>query len=349
MNKIILEDIKEIVSQDITFEKFANKNILITGANGFLPAYLVETLLFLNSIKKLNLKVYGLVRSLDKAKIRFSEYLNDFALQFIHQDVSEPLKLNDPIHYIIHAASQASPKYYKTDPVGTLKANVMGTLQLLEFARIQKLESFLFFSSGEVYGQVPNELIPIKETSYGYIDLQDVSSCYAESKRLCENACVAYLSQFQVPAKIVRPFHTYGPGMALDDGRVFSDFVNNILKNENIIMKSDGSARRAYCYLADATLAFLTILLKGKNGQAYNVGNPNAEVSVLELAEELISIFADKKLQVEKIHRAANDNYMPSPITRNSPDISKISALGWTPKYTIKSGFKRTVESFNVT
>lgn len=349
MNKIVEEDIKGIISQNINFEIFAHKNILITGANGFLPAYLVETLLFLNSTKKLQLKVFGLVRNVDKAKIRFSHYQDDNALEFIHQDVTEPLKVREPVDFIIHAASQASPKYYKIDPVGTLNANVVGTLQLLEFARTQNLESFLFFSSGEVYGQVANDLIPIKESSYGYIDLQDVRACYAESKRLGENACVAYYSQFQVPTKIVRPFHTYGPGMALDDGRVFSDFVSNILANQNIVIRSDGSARRAYCYLADATLAFLTVLLKGKNGEAYNVGNPNAEVSVLQLAEELISTFSEKKLRIAMVQRSNNDNYMPSPITRNSPDISKIGELGWSPKHNINSGFRRTVESFNVT
>ena len=162
-------------------------------------------------------------------------------MRLLVQDVCEPVALDEPIHFIVHAASQASPKYYGTDPVGTLSANVLGTYHLLNLAATHRVEAFLFFSSGEVYGQVAPERIPIRETDYGYLDPTDVRSCYGESKRMGETMCVAWAHQFGVPAKIVRPFHTYGPGMRLDDGRVFADFVADIVHDRDIVLKSDGA------------------------------------------------------------------------------------------------------------
>jgi nucleoside-diphosphate-sugar epimerase len=353
-SEILKQDWQEILSCGLEFKKMRNKKILISGANGFLPAYLINFLLFLSRAQNLNLKIIGFVRNLDKANTRFglSQTVQHADLILLQQDISQPIseenlkQLAGPIDYIIHAASQASPKYYGVDPVGTLSANTLGTYYLLELAREKKPECFLFFSSGEVYGQVPDDLIPIKETSFGYIDCMNVRSCYGESKRLAETMCVSYFHQYGVKAKVVRPFHTYGPGMSLDDGRVFCDFVSDILNNRDIVMKSEGHMIRSYCYLSDATEGFLTVILKGLPAEVYNVGNPNAEVSVLELAQRLVQLFPDKKLKINKINRQQQENYLQSPILRNTPDIEKINKLGWQPRHSIESGFKRTIESF---
>jgi nucleoside-diphosphate-sugar epimerase len=256
------------------------------------------------------------------------------------------LSVEGPVDYIIHAASQASPKYYGQDPVGTLSANVFGTHHLLRLAREKRSRGFLFFSSAEVYGEVNPRQIPCPESVYGSVDPMQVRSCYAESKRLGETLCVAWAHQHGVPARIVRPFHTYGPGMALDDGRVFSDFVADVAAGRDIIMRSDGTAVRAYCYLADAVAGYFTVLLKGQNGQAYNVGNNRAEASVLELAKRLVALYPEKNLKVIQVAEPPRPGYLASKVSRVSPDTTKIEALGWRPVHSLESGFRRTIHSF---
>ncbi len=344
MNEIIREDVAHIIAHFHEWDKFRNKTVLISGANGFLPAYLVETFMTLDV--SFNTTVIALVRNQQKAENRFRHLLNSTRLEIVVQDVTAPIEIAEKIDFIIHAASQASPKYYKTDPVGTLSANVLGTINLIELARKNNVESFLFFSSGEVYGEVKAEDIPIKEDTFGYLNCANVRACYGESKRMGENICVSYHVQYGIPAKIIRPFHTYGPGMALDDGRVFADFVANVVNRKDIVMMSDGSAIRPFCYLRDATLGFLTVLVKGENGQAYNVGNPNEEHSILELAEIMVGLYPNFGLKVIKNIPIADANYMKSPILRNSPNIDKIRQLGWQPEVTAQEGFKRTVASF---
>jgi UDP-glucuronate decarboxylase len=317
---------------------------MISGANGFLPAYLVETFLALD--QSFNTSVIALVRNREKAEIRFKHLLGNPNLTIAVHDVSTDFEIDGKIDFIIHAASQASPKYFGVDPVGTLNANVLGTINLVKLAQKNNVESFLFFSSGEVYGEVKAEDIPIKETTYGYLDCTKVRACYGESKRMGENICVSYHAQYGVNAKIVRPFHTYGPGMALDDGRVFADLVSNIVNRQDIVLKSDGSAIRPFCYLTDAILGFLTVLIKGENGQAYNVGNPFEEHSILDLANILIGLYPELGLKVVMQQGNQGNNYLKSPIVRNSPDIDKVMALNWRPRVTVEVGFHRTISSF---
>lgn len=347
INRIVAEDIEEIVATTaVDWNVFAGKHVLITGASGFLPAYLVETLLHLNRTRDLDVHITALVRNRENYVMRFARHLDNRNLSVLVQDVSKPISLSLPHHFIIHAASQASPKFYGIDPVGTLSANVLGTMQLLELARKHPVISFMYFSSGEVYGET--QRVPTKESDYGYIDPTSIRSCYAESKRMGENMCVSWHAQYQVPTKIVRPFHTYGPGMKLDDGRVYADFVRDVIENRPIVLKSAGTASRAFCYLADATAGFFTVLLRGENGVPYNVGNSQAEISVLDLANLLVDLFPEKRLGVFKEGPQADNGYLQSPISRNCPDISRINSLGWVPKICLADGFKRTIESYSI-
>jgi nucleoside-diphosphate-sugar epimerase len=264
-------------------------------------------------------------------------------LKIIVQDVANQININEKIDYIIHAASPASPKYYNIDPVGVIMPNVLGTKNTLELARKNNIEGYLYFSSGEVYGQL-NDGEVINEDKYGYLDPTTVRACYGESKRMGENLCVSYGHQYNIPVKIVRPFHTYGPGMKLDDGRVFADFVKNIVNNEDIEMKSDGSATRAFCYLADATVGFFKILLEGKNNNAYTLANSNGVISIKDLATELVNMFPEKGLKA--IFAEQNKDYLQSPIKGNSVDTSKLESLDWKATTTIKDGFKKTIRSY---
>jgi len=345
MNKVIKADVHEIINSDLPWDRFKNTTILITGANGFLPAYMVYTILALNDLRAMNIKLLALVRNKEKTEATFKELLNRSDISLIVQDVSLPVKTASDIDYIIHAASQASPKYYGVDPVGTINANTLGTINLLELAREKKTKGFLFFSSGEVYGQVEDENNPVKEDYYGYLNPMNVRSCYAESKRMGENLCVGYYHQYGVNTKVIRPFHTYGPGMQLNDGRVFADFVSDLVYSRDIEMKSDGSARRAFCYLKDATIGFFTVLFKGLPAEAYNVGNPYEEHSIIELAEILVTI-SKTPIKIIRKEYVATNQYLKSPLIRNTPNIEKAQGLGWRPGTTVAEGFSRTVESF---
>lgn len=342
MNKIIEEDIEKILRAPIKWESFQNTTVLISGASGCLPGYIVETLCKLNE-SGFDIKILALVRNIKKAKDRFRNHLKDKNLLFLVQDVTEPINYSGKIDYIIHAASQASPKYYQSDPVGTLASNTNGTYNLLRLAASKKVKAFLFFSSGEIYGREDQD--KTAENDYGYLDPLDIRSCYAESKRLGETMCISFLSQYGVPVKIVRPFHTFGPGIGLNDGRVFADFIANIVRQEDIIMKSDGLSERSFCYLADAVVAFFLILLNGKIGEAYNVGREEP-ISIIKLAKLIVGLFPEKKLKVITAKRKKTDQYIESRFQHIAPDISKIKRLGWQPEYSVADAFKRTILSF---
>ena len=344
---IIQGDLDKILAAPLPWEAFSGKTVLVTGAAGFLPAYMVEALLRLNECAgRMPARVVGFVRNLDKAKLRFQHYQGRADLTLVTQDVTQAWTLGDKADFIIHAASQASPKYFGSDPVGTLEANLLGTHFALQKARNDRSEGFLFFSSGEVYGQPDPSKVPIPENAYGYLDPTDVRACYGEGKRAGEALCIAYAHQHGVPVVIVRPFHTYGPGMALDDGRVFADFVSNLVQGKDLVMKTEGSAIRAFCYLADAVEGFFTVLLSGKFGNAYNIGNPAAEISVRNLATLLVRMFPDPPKLVVFSEEPRVPGYLESPISRNSPDISKAQDIGWSPVTGLEEGFLRTVESF---
>jgi UDP-glucuronate decarboxylase len=342
---IVEEDLKRIVSSELPWERFFGKTVLITGANGFVPAYMLETLLYLNDVSDAGIRVVAMVRNREKAMRRFAhlEGRQDLTVQV--QDVRETYAGPRPMNFVIHAASQASPKFFGVDPVGTFEANVIGTQHMLRLAHEAGSEGFLFFSSGEVYGQPADNSVKVRESDYGYLDPLNVRSCYSEGKRAGETLCACWHAQYGVPAKIVRLSHTCGPGMELNDGRVFADFVADIVEGRDIVLKSDGSARRPFCYLADATLAFFRVLLLGTAGEAYNVGS-GMQCSVLELADTLCRLFPERGCRVVRRTRDVGDRYVASPVQGFELDLSKIRALGWEATTGIEEGFRRTVESY---
>lgn len=345
-HSIVEEDISKILAAPLSWSQLDGASLLITGAAGFLPSYMVETILARNERSgRVPTRVVGLVRNLERARKRFAAYAERGDLELIEHDVvTQPPRI-EGIDFIIHAASQASPKFYRTDPVGTILANTLGTEHMLQLAARTHASAFLFFSSGDVYGPLPTRT-PTAEQDYGPIDCLDIRSCYGESKRLGETLCVAFHHQHGVPARIVRPFHTYGPGMRLDDGRVFADFVADVVHRRPIALKSDGSATRSFCYLGDATAGFFTVLLGGQSGKAYNIGNNNAECSISWLAEMLAGLFPERRLSVIRQTRSPDDPYVPSRLERSCPDISLARSLGWNPETTPEDGFRRTIRTF---
>ncbi len=346
-NPIIREDLERVASAKLPWEDLRNKTVLVTGGGGFLAAYLIKSLLAVGRLNELNIKVICVARSTRSVEARLSEYLGAQDLSVVLHDISQPLPSDFPhADFIIHSASQASPKFYGIDPVGTLLANSAGTMYLLEHAVKTQAEKFLFFSSGEVYGVPVDPSQLVGEQNYGYIDPMNVRSCYAESKRLGETMCAAWAQQHGLHTTVVRPFHTYGPGMALDDGRVFADFVADVVAKRDIVLKSDGLALRPFCYIADATIGFLTVLLSGGKAEAYNVGNPEAEISIRDLATVVAGLFPERGISTQFDVPVSSISYLKSPIARSCPSIEKIKALGWTPIISIEDGFRRTIKYF---
>lgn len=346
-NLVIREDLIRIAAENLQWEDLRNKTILISGGGGFLAAYLIKSILAIDCLYKLNIKIICVVRNIKSLETRLLAYSDMKNLLTVQHDISLPLPSNFPsADIIIHSASQASPRYYGIDPVGTLLANSTGTAYLLEHAVKNKTDRFLFFSSSEVYGVPIDSNSLLVEQACGFLDPMKLRSCYAESKRMGETMCVAWAHQHNLHTSIVRPFHTYGPGMLLNDGRVFSDFVADVVAKRDIILKSDGLARRAFCYIADATIGFLTVLLKGDKSEAYNIGNPNAEISIKELAVVIANLFPERGISLQFKIPEDNNLYLPSSTLRASPSIDKVKNLGWHPMIDLKNGFSRTIQSF---
>ncbi len=338
-----MQDFAEIVnSTKVNYFALSGRSILITGANGLIATYIIRYLVYINErFLPRPVKIYALIRDISQALDKYSDLLKKDYFNLIVQDVKDEVKEIYP-DYILHLASQASPQWFNRDPLGVIDANTVGTKNMLLLAK-RANSKVLFISSGEVYGQT--KIFPTTESDYGFIDLQDTRSCYAEGKRLAEVLCVCAVKQWAVDVKIARPFHSYGPGMNLqNDHRVFANFVRNIVQGEEITMYSDGSAVRSFLYLQDVVEGFFTVLFQGAVGEAYNVAGSTG-VSIMELAEMLVGLFPEKQLKVVK-KISPNREYMPSKITRNVADVSKLEALGWKQQVSLEEGFRRTIKSY---
>lgn len=334
-NKIINDDMRNIHLSLKKPERLKNSSFYITGAAGMLASYFTYYLLFLNETYDYNIKIFAGIRSREKAEKRFGQYMDKSYFTLITDDVNHEVPLSCSVDYAIHAASPASPQYYGSNPVETILPNVIGTYYLLEYARRVSAKGFMFFSSGSVYGSLN---VPAREDISGTMNFLNSGNSYGEAKRCGEALCHAYYSEYGIPVKSVRIYHSYGSTMDIwNDKRVFSEFVNNVLKGEDIVLKSDGSAKRAFCYISDAVWAMYTVLLDGADGEAYNLCNVHEWLSMKELAEIL-----------KVIHRARHDaGYKLSPERHEYPaDVAKIVALGWYPTISTEECFRRVLESF---
>ena len=344
-NPIIKTDMEEIFLNVPESTRLFHKKIYISGASGMIASYLVSFFIWLNEEQNAGIEIYAGIRNRQKCDLRFGEYAKKSCFHLIQKDVLFPLPDDVQPDYVIHAASLASPQYYGLYPVETMLPNVVGTYQLLEYARNHDVDGFLFFSSGAVYGTAEGS-VSISENSIGLLDYLARGNSYGESKRCGEALCFSYSDEYHVPVKIARIHHTYGPTIDIDnDSRVFSEFVGNIVKYQDIVIKSSGESKRAFCYITDTISALLIILLNGKNGEAYNVGNPDEYIRIRDLAAVLTSLFPERNLSA-KFEKRQNDAYVSSPNSRLVPlDVGRLKGLGWENKVSIKEGFMRTVQA----
>lgn len=346
-NSIVWSDLENVVERFPAWEFFRGQTILITGGNGLLPSYLVRALLLANRLHQLDLRVTCIIRSRQSDLFRLVPWLNEKALQLVYGEIeSYSLEQLTPHSIVIHAASGATPAVYQSNPVGIILPNTVGTARLCEQASIWNSKRFLFFSTGEVYGI--NSSPHFLETDYGLVDPCSLRSCYAESKRCGEATCIAYAHQHGLHAVIARIFHTYGPQMKLNDGRVFADFVRDSLEGRQIKLSSSGDALRCFCYLSDATSAFLHLIVSGETAQAYNLSNPETEITIRDLAS-LLAGLSNPPLEVYLgNNQDLKPDYLPSQVPRSLPSIAKVQALGWQPFVGLQYGFERTLSSYHI-
>lgn len=340
------EDISSLASLDLPWEKLHHKSILITGGSGLVGTCLVDAVMWKNRRDGLECTVYAVGRNIRKANELFSEYLKNRLFHFVSHDINLPIKLDiGTVDYIVHMASNTHPVAYSSDPIGTVTSNMIGTYHLLNFAVEHHSSRFAFASSNEIYGENRGDVELFDEHYCGYIDSNTMRAGYPESKRCGEALCQAFKKQKGLDVVIPRLTRSYGPTMLENDTKAISQFIKRGVKRENIILKSAGTQYYSYTYVVDAVSGLLTVLLKGKNGEAYNIADEKSDIMLKDLAA-MIAGYRGSKIIFELPDEIEKAGY--STATKARLDGSKLRALGWTAKYSIGDGIKRTLDILDV-
>lgn len=327
-------------------EAFRGKRILVTGAAGFLGFGFLHFFSYLNrnfpTLERLSIVAAdNYIRGCPRWLVELAANSPD--LKLVRQDITRPWQHEEGrFDYIIHAASIASPQVYRKYPLETLDTNVSGLRHMLDLARAGGCDSILYFSSSEIYGDPPAGQIPTPETYRGNVACIGPRACYDESKRLGETLCYLYAQQYGVPAKIVRPFNNYGPGLRIGDGRVLPDFCRDVLAGRDIVLRSDGSPTRTFCYVSDALTGYLLVLLSAHHAEPFNIGSELPEVSMRDLAEILLKVAGSQR---QVIHAPSEEvNYLTDNPNRRCPNLEKArSLLGYSSVVDLHTGLRRLV------
>ena len=353
--QVVANDLESICADlDDEFRTMAGRRLLIAGGAGFLGYYLVQAALHWNRTRTGDAPIH--VTVLDSFIRGTPAWLTalhgDRHLTQTRHDVTIPLPSSiGHQDYLIHAASIASPIYYRKYPIETMDANINGLRHMLDYCGRQQeqgtpVAGMLFYSSSEIYGDPTPDSIPTPETYRGYVSCTGPRACYDESKRFGETLCVNFAQQRAVPAKMARPFNNYGPGLKITDGRVIPDFARNVLEGRDIVMLSDGSPRRTFCYVADAVVGYYKILVEGRAGEAYNVGVEVPEISVAELADKIVALARELFGYQGRVVRqhSADAQYLVDNPNRRCPVITKArTELGFAPRVSVDDGLRRSL------
>jgi UDP-glucuronate decarboxylase len=328
------------------------KRVLITGGAGFLGYYLVQAPLHWNRHHRRGAPIE--VTVLDNFVRGIPDWLGALRsddLTVVKHDITRPLPSGLAPDFVVHAASIASPTYYRKYPIETMDANVNGLRLLLDDAVRRggsgaPVDGFLFFSTSEIYGDPDPGNIPTDETYRGFVSCTGPRACYDESKRYGETLAVNFARVHGVPVTIARPFNNFGPGLKISDGRVIPDFARDVLEGRDIVMLSDGSPTRTYCYVSDAVAGYFKVLVRGTPGEAYNIGTESPEISIRDLADRIVSIAGDLfGYGGRVVHRSSADaEYLTDNPNRRCPRIGKArSGLGYEPTVSLDEGLQRSL------
>ena len=356
------EAARQVVVRDATdqirrlapeFAELAGSRLLLTGGAGFLGHAFVHLFVAWNRAHPERAIDLVVADNFSRGLPTWLSALDGApGLRLLRHDITRPLPTDTgAFDYVIHAASIASPTFYRRYPLETMDANVQGLRLLLDRAVAQAsdghpLRGFLFFSTSEIYGDPPSDMIPTPETFRGNVSCTGPRACYDESKRYGETLAVTFAGHYGVPVRTVRPFNNYGPGLATDDGRVLPDFMRQVLAGRDIVMHSDGTPTRTFCYVADAVAGYVQALVKGRDGEAYNIGVPSPEISMATLADKVVALAeAELGYRGRVVHRASEDRqYLTDNPNRRCPNIDKaVRELGYTPEVELDEGLRRSL------
>ena len=324
----------------LDLEALRDRTLFITGGTSLVGCNVLQELTRVSDA--LNLRILALVRDPARAAAKFAAFGDRVTL--IAGDVQDALTIDEPIDYIIHGASPTASRFFVEQPVETILTAVGGTRNMLELARQKQVRGMVYLSSMEVYGTV-NDPRVLTEADLGYVDPLQVRSSYPESKRMCENLCVAYHSEYGVPVRIARLVQTFGPGIPANDTRVVVQFIRSALANEEIAIKASGESSRMYLYTFDAVSALLTLLTAGESGTAYNVANKDSYSSIKELAATVMELFG-ATAEVRTNTGTAEERRMYPPDSYLRLDVSRLEGLGWRPLVSHRDGLQALAASF---
>ena len=341
-NELYLEDVNLVADASLPWELLEGKTVVLSGATGLLGSFLVDVLLTKN-LQGLNCHVYALGRNESKAKGRLSKWWDNDHFRFCRCDVNSPIILDglDNVDYVFHLASNTHPIQYATDPIGTITTNIIGLQNMLDFAVSHGAARFAFASSNEVYGENRGDVDLFEESYCGYIDSNTLRAGYPESKRCGEALCQAYRVQKKLDIVVPRFTRSYGPTLLSTDTKAISQFIFKGVNKNDIVLKSKGTQLYSFTYVADAISGFLTVVLKGIDGEAYNISDMNSNITLLELAKTIADI-SGTNVVFDIPDSVESSGY--SKATKALLDNKKLVSLGWSPCYDIRRGVQRTIE-----
>ncbi len=343
-SELYRRDLKTTAEYLTFMEQLKGCSILVTGAAGLICSAVVDLMAAANEMYDLGLQIYAAGRNEEKMRARFCAIEGKPYFHFVQYDAGKALSFDFHADYIIHGASIAHPAAMQKQPVETMTGNFDGILNLLNYAKEQNSKRLLFVSSSEVYGKRADQARinePFAEDEYGFVDLLNPRSCYSVSKRAAETMCASFAAEYGIESVIVRPGHIYGPTAARSDTRVSSAFAYRAADGEDLVMKSDGSQLRSYCYVLDTASAMLTVLLLGKAQEAYNISNPDSIITIRQMAEELAKA-GEVALKLELPSESEKKAFNPMP--NSSLNSQKLEALGWKGLFDAKTGLSHTVQ-----
>ena len=346
---VFKEDMEQIVQSDfIHWKRLDRKTVFITGATGLIGYYMTNALLYRNLTRGSDIRILALVRSEEKARAMYRAQLEtaEGQLQFIPGDLEAVPEIREKVDYIIHGGGPTASRFFVEHPVETIRTALSGTIEMLELGRKNHAEGMVYLSSMEVYGTNTEER-KITERSPAFLDTMSARNSYPESKRMCENLCVSYFSEYKVPVNIIRLTQTFGPGVTADDQRVFAQFMRSCISGEDIVLLTEGKTRRSYLYLADAATAILAALLYDTYGEAYNAANEDTYCSIKEMAEMAAEELGGGRVQV-RVQPTGEDRtkaYLPTAYT--DLETKKLKQLGWRCRTELKEIFRRTAACWN--
>lgn len=338
-NNLYKEDLDYISNIDINWSKLDKKTVFITGATGLIGTVIVDAIMLKNSSSNINIKVAILSRNLKSIEDKFKEYIGNSMFSYVIGDVTDEIKTKEKIDFIIHLASNTHPALYSAEPIRTIDTIVRGTKNILELACANNVERVINASSVEVYGENYGDTESFSEDYCGYIDCNTLRAGYPEGKRLSEALCQAYISERKSDIISARLGRVYGPTIKEDDTKSTSQFINSSVKGLDIILKSQGTQRYSYVYVADAVAAILFLVDKGINGEAYNVCSD--EVKSLREVAGILSAINNKQVVFEVPSGKEKQGF--SVVQNALMDTKKIKGIGWTPQYELGDGLRRTV------